>query len=41
MTQNIVEYNMQGAIAEMPAGELRFAAGVGARENRFKFSQTR
>jgi outer membrane receptor protein involved in Fe transport len=37
MRQNIVEYNMQGAIAEMPAGELRFAAGVGARENRFEF----
>jgi iron complex outermembrane recepter protein len=37
MRQNIVEYNMQGAIAELPAGELRFAAGVGARENRFEF----
>jgi iron complex outermembrane receptor protein len=37
MRQNIVEYNMQGAIAELPAGELRFAAGVGGRENRFEF----
>jgi iron complex outermembrane receptor protein len=37
MKQNIVEYNMQGAIADMPAGELRFAAGLGTRENRFEF----
>jgi outer membrane receptor protein involved in Fe transport len=37
MRQNIVEYNMQGAIAAMPAGELRFALGVGSRENRFEF----
>jgi iron complex outermembrane receptor protein len=37
MRQNVVEYNMQGAVAEMPAGELRFAAGVGTRENRFEF----
>ncbi len=37
MRQNIVEYNMQGAIAALPAGELRFAAGLGARENRFEF----
>ncbi len=37
MRQNIVEYNMQGAIAELPAGELRFAAGVGGRENRYEF----
>jgi outer membrane receptor protein involved in Fe transport len=35
--QNIVEFNMQGAITELPAGELRFAAGIGARENRFEF----
>jgi iron complex outermembrane receptor protein len=28
---------MQGGIAELPAGELRFAAGLGKRENRFEF----
>ena len=38
MRQNIVEYNMQGAIADMPAGELRFALGAGFRENRFDFN---
>ena len=37
MRQNLVEYNMQGAIAELPAGEMRFAVGLGARENRFEF----
>ncbi|MBN1240837.1 MAG: TonB-dependent receptor [Gammaproteobacteria bacterium] len=37
MRQNIVEYNMQGALAEMPAGELRFALGAGYRENSFEF----
>jgi iron complex outermembrane receptor protein len=37
MRQNIVEYNMQGAIADLPAGEMRFALGVGGRENRFEF----
>lgn len=37
MRQNIVEYNMQGLVATMPAGELRFAAGLGTRENRFEF----
>jgi iron complex outermembrane receptor protein len=36
MRQNIVEYNMQGLIATMPAGELRFAAGLGTRENRYE-----
>jgi outer membrane receptor protein involved in Fe transport len=35
--QNVAEFNMQGLVAEMPAGELRFAAGVGTRENRFEF----
>jgi iron complex outermembrane recepter protein len=38
MRQNIVEYNMQGAIADMPAGELRFALGTGYRENTFSFN---
>jgi iron complex outermembrane recepter protein len=38
MRQNIVEYNMQGAIADMPAGELRFALGAGYRDNTFSFN---
>ena len=38
MRQNVVEYNMQGGIADMPAGELRFALGAGVRENRFEFN---
>ena len=37
MRQNIVEYNLQGAVAELPAGEMRFAVGLGGRENRFEF----
>jgi iron complex outermembrane recepter protein len=37
MRQNIVEYNLQGAIAQLPAGEMRFAVGLGSRENRFEF----
>ncbi|HEX6998427.1 MAG TPA: TonB-dependent receptor [Gammaproteobacteria bacterium] len=37
MRQNIVEYNMQGALANLPAGEMRFALGAGTRENRFEF----
>jgi outer membrane receptor protein involved in Fe transport len=37
LTQNIVEGNLQGKIADMPAGELRFAAGVSARENEFRY----
>src|SRR5262249_6630211 len=34
MRQNVVEYNMQGAVANLPAGEMRFALGAGTRENR-------
>ncbi len=37
MRQNIVEYNLQGAVVELPAGEMRFAVGLGGRENRFEF----
>ena len=37
MRQNIVEYNLQGAIAQLPAGEMRFAVGLAGRENRFEF----
>jgi iron complex outermembrane receptor protein len=38
MTQNILEYNMQGLVAKMPAGELRFSFGAGSRENFYTFS---
>ncbi len=37
LTQNIAEANLQGAITEMRNGELRFAAGVTARENKFRY----
>jgi outer membrane receptor protein involved in Fe transport len=37
LTQNIVEANLQGKIADMRAGELRFAAGIGTRENSFRY----
>jgi outer membrane receptor protein involved in Fe transport len=33
LEQTIVEANMQGGLADMPAGQLRFAAGVSTREN--------
>jgi iron complex outermembrane receptor protein len=37
LTQDIYEFNLQGKVADMPAGELRFAAGVAYRDNTFKF----
>ena len=37
LTQNIVEANLQGKIADMKAGELRFAAGASTRENKFSY----
>lgn len=37
-TQDVVELNLQGGIAQLPAGELRFAAGVGYRRNEFAFT---
>jgi outer membrane receptor protein involved in Fe transport len=37
VAQNIAEFNLQGKIADMRAGELRFAAGVSGRENSFQF----
>ncbi len=37
LRQSIVEANLQGKIADMPAGELRFAAGIGSRENKFSY----
>jgi outer membrane receptor protein involved in Fe transport len=37
LSQNIVEANLQGGLAEMRNGELRFAAGVSNRENKFRY----
>lgn len=37
LTQNIVEGNVSGGLAEMPAGELLFSFGVGTREEEFAF----
>ena len=37
LSQNIVEANLQGKIADMRTGELRFAAGVANRDNKFRF----
>jgi outer membrane receptor protein involved in Fe transport len=37
MKQTVMEYNMQGAVAQMPAGELRFAAGVSNRVNKYEY----
>jgi hypothetical protein len=38
MTQNVVEYGMQGLLANMPAGELRFSFGADSRDNFYTFS---
>lgn len=35
--QNIAEFNLQGKITDMRAGELRFAAGVSTRKNEFSY----
>jgi len=35
--QDIVEYDMQGAVANLPAGEMRFALGADTRKNSFEF----
>jgi outer membrane receptor protein involved in Fe transport len=37
LTQNIAEANLQGKIADMRNGELRFAAGLSTRENKFRY----
>ena len=37
LSQNIVEANLQGKIADMRSGELRFAAGVANRQNKFRY----
>jgi outer membrane receptor protein involved in Fe transport len=38
LTQDIVEFNLQGDIIEMPAGQLLFAVGATQRENSFDFT---
>ncbi len=35
MEQTIAEFNLQGRLADLPAGELRFAAGASYRENAY------
>jgi len=37
VSQDILEANLQGKILDMPAGELRFAAGVTNRKNGFEY----
>jgi iron complex outermembrane recepter protein len=37
LTQDVVEFNIQGPIADMRGGELRFAAGAAYRDNSFEF----
>jgi iron complex outermembrane receptor protein len=37
LSQNIAEANLQGKIADMRHGELRFAAGISTRENKFRY----
>ncbi|HZF28488.1 MAG TPA: TonB-dependent receptor [Gammaproteobacteria bacterium] len=38
LSQDIVEANLQGKIADMKSGELRFAAGVSNRKNSFSYT---
>lgn len=37
LEQDIAEANVQGKVADMPAGELRFAAGVSSRTNTYEY----
>lgn len=37
LTQEIAEVNLQGGLMDLPAGQLRFAAGLSWRENTFRF----
>jgi outer membrane receptor protein involved in Fe transport len=37
ITQDVAEWNLEGKVADLRAGELRFAAGVSYRENSFLF----
>ncbi|WP_062768539.1 TonB-dependent receptor domain-containing protein [Sphingopyxis terrae] len=36
--QDVVELNIQGGLAQLPAGDLRFAVGAGYRRNEFSFA---
>jgi outer membrane receptor protein involved in Fe transport len=37
LTQDVGEFNLQGSIAELPAGQLSFAIGASYRENDFRW----
>ena len=37
MKQTVMEYNMQGSVVEMPAGDMRFAAGLSNRVNKYTY----
>ena len=37
LDQQVAEFNLQGKLADMRAGELRFAVGVSSRKNEFAF----
>jgi outer membrane receptor protein involved in Fe transport len=37
LSQDIIEANLQGKLADMRSGELRFAAGVSNRKNEFRY----
>jgi len=37
ITQDQIEANLQGSLADLPAGDLRFAAGLAYRENNFAY----
>jgi outer membrane receptor protein involved in Fe transport len=37
MKQNVTEFDLQGAVAKMPAGEMRFAAGLASRVNKYEY----
>ncbi len=37
LEQNIAEFNLQGKLADMKAGELRFAIGASSRKNEFAY----
>lgn len=37
MEQQVAEFNLQGNLMELPAGELGFAFGVSRRENQYRF----
>src|SRR5690606_8447183 len=38
MEQDLIEANVQGRLAQMPAGEARFSAGIHTRENTYRYN---